>query len=120
LHPIGSSCIKRFKRDDLNEYTTIMEKLYKLLHAYEERERIELDSKYFSRKLIEYLFEEAVFTPDKYNGFDSEKDYVFMINMFNKAARGNITSAQQSKINGIIGFKIIPYLKERLKTIKVI
>lgn len=118
LYPIGSSCIQKFDRDDMNDFTTTIEKLYKLLHAYDNRERITLNSTFFSRKLIKYLYDDGVFTPDKYNGNNPENDYMFMLDMFNKGSRGTITSGQQSKINGIICFKIIPYLKRRLRSLK--
>lgn len=53
LFPIGSSCIKKFNRDDLNELTSVKEKLFQLLHAIQDFKFISLNSDYFSRKLFE-------------------------------------------------------------------
>ena len=35
LYPIGSSCIKKFERDDLKYEVDVKEQLFKLLHAVE-------------------------------------------------------------------------------------
>ena len=52
LFPIGSSCIKKFDREDLNELTSVNEKLFKLFHAVKANEFITLNSEYFSRKIL--------------------------------------------------------------------
>lgn len=80
LKPIGSTCIKKFNRVDLNEQTTINEKLFKLLHAIKENRFISLNSEFFSKKLLRYLYEEGVFKPTQYNKFNGENDYNFFIN----------------------------------------
>ena len=40
LFPIGSSCIRKFNRDDLNQLASIKEKLFKLYHAIERNELV--------------------------------------------------------------------------------
>ena len=51
------------------------------------RERIELTSKYFSKKLLYALYEGA-FAPNKYNRYDGvSNDYQFVLDMFNKEIR---------------------------------
>lgn len=57
LYPIGSSCIKKFNRDDLNDIASIKEKLFKLFHAIQNNEYITLTSELFSRKLLTYLYD---------------------------------------------------------------
>ena len=115
LFPIGSTCIKKFGRNDLDEELSIMEQMFKLLHAVEMRERIELTSKYFSRKLLEYLYEKNVFVANKYNGFDGYNDYEFLLKMFNKVNKADISDAQHRKTTAIIMNSILPYLRKRLK-----
>lgn len=115
LYPIGSSCIKKFERDDLNEDVTIKEQLFNLLHAIENNEFITLSSDLFSRKLLNFLNTEDVFQANDYNGFDSEKDYVFLLKMFNKRDKDSISTAQQRKISAIIMRSIKPYLSSLLK-----
>ena len=61
LFPIGSTCIKKFEREDLNEEISVMEQLFALLHAVERHERVELTTKYFSKKLLQYLYEKNAF-----------------------------------------------------------
>lgn len=113
LFPIGSTCIKKFEREDLDEVTSVSEKLFQLLHAIQKHEFISLNSEYFSRKLLKYLYDERVFKPSKFNGNNGENDYLFMINMFNK--RKEPTKNQQAKIKAIIISAIKPYLVEQLK-----
>lgn len=114
LFPIGSSCIKKFDRDDLNEKANIQEKLFKLLHAIENGNFITLSPEYFSRKLLRYLYDKDVFQANKYNNYDSKVDYEFMLKMFNKKDKDSITLNQQRKINAIIMASIRPYLVELL------
>ena len=115
LSPIGSSCIKKFERDDLNEKTSIQEKLFKLLHAIEDGSYIKLSSEYFSRKLLKYLYEQNVFNSSEYNNYNPENDYYFLLEMFNKRNKNSITPKQQRKINAIIITSIRPYLVKQLK-----
>ena len=114
LYPIGSSCIKKFGREELYEEASIHEGLFKLLHAIEQNDYICLSSDYFSRKLLLFLFDEGVFdTP--YNHYNGEQDYLFMLKMFNKRDKTNITRHQDRKIKAIIVNSIIPYLRRKLK-----
>ncbi|GLC31137.1 hypothetical protein [Clostridium omnivorum] len=113
LFPIGSTCIKKFNREDLDEVTSVSEKLFQLLHAIQKREFISLNAEFFSRKLLKYLYDEGVFKPSKFNGYDGENDYLFMRDMFNK--RKEPTENQQAKIKAIIINSIKPYLVEQLE-----
>ncbi|WP_041139529.1 hypothetical protein [Beduini massiliensis] len=113
LYPIGSSCIKKFNRDDLNEQTTVNEKLFQLLHAIQNRQFISLNSEFFSRKLLRYLYDEGVFKPTQYNKFNGENDYEFLLDMFNK--RSEPSERQEAKIRAIIVSSIRPYLVQRLR-----
>lgn len=83
LFPIGSSCIKKFNRNDLNEEASVREGLFKLLHAVDENKYLSLSSDLFSRKLLKYLFKRGAFN-NEYNHYDGANDYEFMLKMFNK------------------------------------
>lgn len=112
LFPIGSSCITKFDREELNELTSVKEKLFQLLHAVQNSDYISLNSEFFSRKLLKYLYNDGVFQPSHYNNYDSETDYLFMLSMFNKQTEP--TDSQQRKISAIIVNFIKPYLVEQL------
>lgn len=115
LYPIGSSCIKKFGRDDFDEEIAVLEGMFKLYKAIRNREKIELTSKYFSRKLLAALSDAGAFPNNKYNHYDGDEDYEFLLDMFNKRDKSGITYAQQRKINGIIAYSIKPYLMRSLK-----
>ena len=72
-------------------------------------------SKYFSKKLLYALYEEGAFAPNKYNRYDGTNDYQFMLDMFNKRNKSEITEQQHRKIRGLIAYSIKPFLRERLK-----
>lgn len=111
LFPIGSSCIRKFEREELNEITKIREQLFNLLHAVEKDRFIGLSSEYFSRKLLKFFYEKEVFQDNEYGS--AEDDYKFMLDMFNK--RNEPTKQQQKKINAIIITNILPYLQKTLE-----
>ena len=109
LFPIGSVCINRFGRQDLTEQASIREQLFRLLHAIEDGRFISLDTDYFSRKLLMFLYEDGAFEPNKFNGFDPAVDYQFMLSMFNM--RHEPTDAQARKMRALMVTSIKPYLR---------
>lgn len=114
LYPIGSSCIKKFERADLDEKASIHEKLFKLFRSIEDGSFITLSSDFFSRKLLKYLLDEGVFQANKYNKYNPKIDFIFILKMFNKRNKNSITIKQQQKINAIIMDSIKPYLMEQI------
>ncbi|GLB26591.1 hypothetical protein LXJ15735_28320 [Lacrimispora xylanolytica] len=114
LYPIGSSCIKKFGRQDLNSIVGIQKDMFGLLHAIDEGRFISLSSDLFTRKLLIDLFEKGVFDCE-YNNFDGEKDFKFMLDMFNKRDKNSITPNQNRKIKAIIMNSIKPYLARELE-----
>ncbi len=113
LSPIGSSCIKKFQREDLNETTQLFEQRFRLLRAFEEKNFIDFSSKLFSKKLLKFLYKDGCFISNEYNGYDPRKDYQFLIDMFNK--RNPMTPNQDKKVKAIIMSSICPYLQLTLK-----
>ena len=114
LFPIGSSCIKKFQRKDLDEITKLSQDRFKLLHAIEDGKYISLTSELFSRKLLKDLYEEGAFN-NEHNHYNGYSDYKFMLKMFNKRKKEDITPKQQGKINAVIVASIKPYLQKQLK-----
>jgi len=110
LYPIGSFCIKKFNREDLDDEIAVREKMFKLFHAMQNHEDIELPPPYFSRKMLKILYERDVFPDTKYNRYDGYNDYLFLLDMFNKKNKDDITSKQYRKIDTIIDRCIKPYL----------
>ena len=114
LTPIGDICINHFNNNamtnDANNYLA----LYRLCQAIATDQRIELTTKYFSRKLLQYLYDQGAFIPSSYNQYDPQNDYNFMIKMFNKHTP--FSAAQQRKVNALIIFNIIPFASRILTT----
>lgn len=112
LFPIGSSCIRKFDRDDLNEEVGVREGMFRLLRAIRDNQFIALNAEFFSRKLLKALYEKGAFLPNQYNDYDGEKDYLFMLDMFNKRKRPS--DLQQRKVRAIIVASIKPFLEREL------
>lgn len=113
LRYIGSTCIKKFDREELNKITKIHQKLSKLYHATKNNQYIKLDSTFFSKEILKYLFDKGAFITTEYNNGHPEADYEFMLKMFKSKSP---TTKQQSKINGIMINSIIPFLKKEIKS----
>jgi hypothetical protein len=99
----------------LNDVVAVREQLFKLLHAIENNEFLTLSSELFSRKLLRYLHETGAFVGNEYNDFDPEVDYFFLLKMFNKKNKDDITVPQRKKISAIILSSIKPFLKNMLR-----
>ena len=113
LYPIGSSCIRKFNRSDMNKKTALWEGEFKLLHAVEKNEYLSLSPELFSRKLLKQLYEEGAFNCE-YNNFEGRKDYEFMVKMFNKKNKDSISLKQNKKIKAILLNSIKPFLQKKL------
>lgn len=113
LFPIGSSCIKKFNRNDLNEQTSITEKLFKLYHAVGNNQFLSLSTDLFSRKLLQYLYKERAFYLENGKN-DEDENYEFLLQMFNKKDKNSITSGQRRKITAILLNNIKPFVQKRL------
>lgn len=116
LFPIGSRCIHKFGRKDLNEQVSVYEQMCKLLEAVKNREYISFGSDMFSKKLLKYLYENGAFTPSPYNMNNPYNDYLFMLDMFNK--RSDPTIHQKKKINAIVLKEIIPFCRSQIESIE--
>lgn len=112
LYPIGSSCIKKFDRSDLDDEVAVKEQLFILLHAIEGRSFLTLSSQFFSRKLLRYLYDLGAFKPTSYNQYDPYNDYQFMLDMFNKRNR---SERQEKMATAIILNSVKPFLQDMLK-----
>ncbi len=111
LYPIGSVCINRFGVADLDYEVSILPGLWKLRDAIRKRTPIVLSSDWFSRSMLAYLYDNGAFTPDQWNGNDGVRDYDFLLDMFNKRIKDNITNAQNRKISVLLNTKVLPFLE---------
>lgn len=115
LFPIGSRCINKFGRRDLDEQVNVYEQMCRLLEAVKDGKFIEFNSDLFSKKLIKYLYDHNAFKPSSYNMNDPYNDYKFMLDMFNK--RSEPTVHQRNKVTAIIMSSIIPYCRSKIKAV---
>ena len=113
IYPIGSSCMKKFERKDINDLTSLYEQLYKLKKALNENKYLDFTSEFFTRKILAHFNDKGVYNSD-YNNNNGTADYEFMVKMFNKKNKEDITPSQRKKINGIIAYQIKPYLRDKL------
>lgn len=115
LFPIGSECINHFGLQELRSETAIIRGLFKLKAAFLAGESVILKGGLFSRALLTDLYENGAFPPNEHNSHNGEKDYHFMLDMFNQ--RKDPTPAQERMIWALINRSIRPFVlqDERLK-----
>lgn len=109
LQPIGNVCVRQFGRNDLNRQVDLFSELHTLRKEIPTGE-VTLTSEYFSRALLEHLYSKGAFTPDRWNDYDGENDYEFLLDMFNKRNKNAITSGQQRKISVLLRNKVFPFV----------
>lgn len=114
LFPIGSSCIKKFDRQELKEEVNVREGMFKLLHAVGDNKYLLLSADLFSRKILRALYEQGAFAETSYNNYDGKADYEFLLKMFNKRDKSSITEKQDKKIKAILLNSIKPFLLQQL------
>ena len=99
----------------MDQEVAAYEDMFRLLRAVEAGEYIELTSKFFTRRLLLYLLNNDAFEANQFNNFNPESDYEFLLQMFNKRNKDDITYAQERKIKAIIVNSIIPFMKRKIK-----
>lgn len=104
LFPIGSHCVNHFGRADLDLQVTVFSGLLSLRKSILSGERITLTSEHFTRGMLDWLHDQGA--------FDSETDYEFVVKMFNKRKKENITPGQRKKIYVMLTYKIIPLVRD--------
>ncbi|GGL86397.1 hypothetical protein [Glutamicibacter protophormiae] len=111
LEYIGSKCVQHFQRGDLNLQVTIFRGLFELRKKILAGEHISLTSDYFSRGILAWLYDEGAFPATPYNGNDGGNDYRFLLDMFNKRNKNEISQARQNKIRGLLHYTVKPFIR---------
>ena len=112
LFPIGSHCVHHFGRKDLDLQVTVLSDLLLLRKKILEGKRVSLTSEYFSRAMLEWLFDQGAFPSDGFNGGNGENDYLFLVDMFNKRNKDSLSRRQEGKIYQLLKCKVIPFIRE--------
>lgn len=99
--------MQTFGRTDLNRQVTLYSDLFRLRAAVLNNTRITLTSDYFSRAMIEHLNDEGAFTPDRWG---ADYGYAFILDIFSKRKKDEITGPQCAKIAVLLNQKVIPFV----------
>lgn len=112
LFPIGSHCVNHFGREDLDLQVKVFSDLLSLRKSILEGQRITLTSEFFSRAMLKWLFDGGALPADQWNGYDAELDYQFLLDMFNKHNKDDITRKQEAKIYMMLKHKVLPFVRD--------
>ncbi|MHA7177956.1 hypothetical protein ACX80D_15025 [Arthrobacter sp. Sr24] len=112
LFPIGSHCVNHFGREDLNLQVTVFSDLFSLRKSILAGERITLTSEYFSRAVLKWLLDEGAFPADQWNYGNGENDYQFLLDMFNKRNKDELSRKQEAKIYQMLKYKVVPFVRD--------
>jgi len=110
LFPIGSTCVNHFERTELNQQVGVFRKLLQLRAAVRQGTPIALTTEYFSRAVLDELYEAGAFTPDQYNHGDGWNDWDFLRKMFGVHDKSAISTARQRKIRKLLEMKVVPFV----------
>lgn len=111
LFPIGSHCVNQFGEQSLDRSVTVLGDLLRLRQAIRDGKQITLTSDYFTRALLEELYDEGAFPANKWNGWDGERDYLFLLDMFNKRHKDAISAPRNRKIWALLNRTVIPFVE---------
>ncbi|MCD5348417.1 hypothetical protein [Agromyces sp. S2-1-8] len=111
LFPIGSKCVHQFEVKELDQQVNVLSDLLRLRTAINDGKFVTLTSEYFTRALLEFLYDEGAFPPDQWNGGDGEVDVDFLLKMFNKRDKDAITPPQRRKIRALLMTKVFPFVQ---------
>lgn len=94
--------VQAFEYDDFDEQINVLRQLTELRAAFIKRVRVELNSEFFSRVLLEYLWLNGAFVPSPYDKNQPMRDYEFMRDLFNKSSRGYVSEREGKKSVALI------------------
>lgn len=112
LFPIGSHCVNHFGREDLDLQVTVFSDLFSLRKSILAGDRITLTSEHFSRATLKWLLDEGAFPADEWNEYNGEKDYRFLLDMFNKRNKDALSRKQEGKIYQLLKKKVLPFVRD--------
>ena len=110
LEYIGSKCVQHFQSRDLNLQVAVFRGLFDLRKKILAGDQVSLTSDYFTREMLGWLDEEGAFPATPYNHNDGGNDYRFLLDMFNKRNKDEITRGQQNKIRGLLHYTVKPFV----------
>lgn len=112
IYPIGSTCIKKFKRGSLSKDVDCRLQAIRLMREAERLGRgryVGLRSGFFSRNLITHMRNKGAFRRDDRPIGDAERDYGFLYDTFNKR---KLDDEQQARVDEIIRDYVYPWLRD--------
>jgi hypothetical protein len=112
LEFIGSKCVQHFQNSGLNLQVTVFRGLFELRKKILAGDRITLTSEYFSRGILQWLYEEGAFPANEHNDGDPHRDYTFLLDMFNKRNKDDVSPARRRKINGMLYYTVNPFVRD--------
>jgi hypothetical protein len=104
--------VNHFGRADLDLQVTVFSDLFSLRKSILAGDRITLTAEHFSRAVLKWLLDEGAFPADEWNKYDGKSDYKFLLKMFNKQNKDQISQKQEGKIYQMLRYKVIPFVRD--------
>lgn len=96
LFPIGSSCVNLFEVEELTVTVGVLRGLFELRAAFMAGKDVTLTVDFFSRATLADLWQSGAFPPNKYNRYNGDNDYKFLLDLFNQ--RHEFTEREERKV----------------------
>ena len=114
IYPIGKKCIKKLGVEELNREAEMYVQKINLEHKMAKGDYLSIEDKDLSKRVIKHMYNKGVFQGNKYNEYNSKKDYQFVINMKNKKNKFDISNSEEKKLNAML-LQMKGYLSKRGK-----
>ena len=109
LEYIGSKCVEHFQSSALTLQVNVLRGLFDLRKKMLAGQTVSLNED-FSREILKWLYEEGAFPASQYNNNNGAGDYQFLLDMFNKRNKDEITAGQHKKIRGLMYYTVKPFI----------
>ena len=117
LKYVGSDCIAKFGREDLNQKARELTRRDKGVNALIEKalhlgknKKLSLRDPLFTPETLQFMYEDGCFVETKFNHGDIQHELDFLLDMINEPYW---TKKQDIKVKAIIREQIYPYLRRK-------
>ena len=114
LFPIGSDCVRHFKKlnldQQLEEEEKLLRKIESLTRKAQKKEIIKVNKTDFDERLLKWLWEKGVFKPNRGNQFTPERDYELFLEVFRGGSWSKAEPKKKARMEEVLEKCIKPFL----------
>ena len=114
LFPIGSDCVRHFKKlnldQQLEEEEKLLRKIESLTRKAQKKEIIKVNKTDFDERLLDWLWKKGVFKANRGNQFSPERDYQLFLEVFQGGSWTKAEPKKKARMEEVLEKCIKPFL----------